>query len=116
MQSVKPYGSSSELNSTVLSVVPGPLLSWNRHVILQYFMFVLPKLLIIADFEIRRLEIFLKINSDQTVGIHDNFKCKVLLLRIIVKSETYNEFIPIREEVTLIGGKIFHFELNHIVL
>jgi hypothetical protein len=60
--------------------------------------------LLTARSEIRRLAIVLKIILDQTVGIHDNnFKYK-LLIPIIVKSKTSNEFIPIRKKCALIAS------------
>ena len=67
-----PYRSNVEFNSTSLSVVPGPMLSSNRHVILQCFMLVFLNYCHLMDtFEHGKLEIFRKINLDQTVGILD---------------------------------------------
>lgn len=70
-----PYQSNVELNLTVLSAVSDPLSSSNWHIILQCLMLVFPKLLLSS----RRLEIFQKINLDQTVGSHkDNLDRKGL--------------------------------------
>jgi len=51
-----PYCSNVEFNSTSLSVVPGPMLSSNRHVILQCFMLVfLNYCHLMAAFELGKL-------------------------------------------------------------
>jgi phytoene dehydrogenase-like protein len=42
--SINPYGSSTELDSTALSAVPGPMPSLNRQFILQCFTLIFPNL------------------------------------------------------------------------
>jgi hypothetical protein len=67
-------------------------------------------------FEIGRKAIFLKINLVKTVGPHDNILKLEVFINIVAKSKECIEFITIREQFTLIGGKIFHFELNRTAL
>ena len=67
----QPYGSIVESDSTALSVVPDSMSSSNRHVILQCFTLVFPSsCYLVAAFEVWVLEIFWKINLDQTAGVH----------------------------------------------
>jgi hypothetical protein len=62
------YWSSNKLNWTGLPALPGPVFSSNQHSILQCFMFVY----FVTAFELWGLEIFWKINLDQSVGIRNN--------------------------------------------
>jgi hypothetical protein len=81
VRNTNPYWSNIELNSTPLSVVPGPMSSSVRHVALQCFVLVFPKILPYNGlFELRNLGIFWKMNLYQTVIIHENnLDCKVLI-------------------------------------
>jgi nitrate reductase gamma subunit len=68
----KLYRSIVEFNPTSLSVVPGPMLSSNRHVILQCFMLVFLNYCHLMDaFELGKLQLLRKINLNQTVGTRD---------------------------------------------
>jgi len=63
---VNSFRYSVKLNSTALSVVPGPMSNWIRQVILQCSMFVFPKLLISWDCfrTLERLEFIWEITFD----------------------------------------------------
>jgi len=68
-----PYRANIELNSTVLSIARGPVLSSNRNVILQCFVLVLPNALSANGCFWTSL--------DQTVVIHDNYSYRTLFAR-----------------------------------
>jgi hypothetical protein len=60
--------SNVELNSSGISIVPSPIPSSNQNVIIQSLCWSF----LMADFELRILKIFWKINLDHTVGIENN--------------------------------------------
>jgi hypothetical protein len=68
-----PYQSNVELDSTALSVLPDPMSRSSRQVNLHCFILVYPNFLLPSGcFWTLKLEIFWKINLDQTVGIDKN--------------------------------------------
>ena len=80
MNILKYYRSNVELNSSGISVVPSPMPSSNQHVIAQSLCWSF----LLANFELRGLKIFWKINLVLTVGIENNYlDCKSLILSCI---------------------------------
>ena len=98
LQILNTYRSNVELHSTSISVLPSQMSSSNRHVILQCFMLVFACIFhLMATSELRRSEIFWKINLDQTVAIHNNnLDCKARMLQQTVY--TYIQGVPLATE------------------
>jgi len=78
LQVLSTYRSNVELHATSLSVLPSPMYSSIRYVILQCFMLVFACILhLMFASEFRSSEILWKINLNQTVAIHNNnLDCK----------------------------------------
>jgi len=76
---INPCRPGVDWNPTGISVVRGPMTGSHPLIILQCCMLVFPKVLLLNSWFLTfRLEIFWKINLDQTAGIHkNNLDCKI---------------------------------------